>query len=67
VADPTVDEQQAWHTGWMVEFIVFSLYLGIMLIYSWVTGISEGALEKAREIMDPYAPKKPARRKKVDA
>jgi hypothetical protein len=38
-----------------------------MLIYSWVTGISEGALEQAREIMDPYAPKKPARRKKVDA
>lgn len=66
LADPTADEKKAWHTGWMVEFIVFTLYLFCMLIYAWVTGISEGALEAAREIMDPYAPKKPARRKKVE-
>ena len=67
VKDPTFEEKDAWETGWFVEFTVFTLYLFIMLIYSWVTGISEGALEQAREIMDPYAPKKPARRKKVDA
>ena len=45
----TMDEKNAWHTGWLVEFTVFTLYLFIMLIYSWVTGISEGALEQARE------------------
>jgi len=67
VADPTADEKNAWHTGWLVEFIVFTLYLFFMLIYSWVTGVSEGALEQAREIMYPHAPKNPARRKKVDA
>ena len=67
VQDPTADEQAAWHNGWTVEFAVFSLYLFAMLIYSWVTGVSDGALEESRTIMDPHAPKKPARRKKVES
>lgn len=49
-----------------VEFIVFSAYLMVMLVYSYCVGFSEDALPEARKIMDPNAPLKPARRKKVD-
>mmetsp|Transcript_40280 Transcript_40280/g.62877 ORF Transcript_40280/g.62877 Transcript_40280/m.62877 type:complete len:342 (+) Transcript_40280:161-1186(+) len=66
VADPTHDEKVAWHTGWLVEFTVFCMYLVVMLVYSYCTGISEDALPETRKIMDPNAPLKPSRRKKVD-
>jgi len=66
VKDPTHDEKVAWHMGWLVEFIVFSAYLMVMLVYSYCVGFSEDALPEARKIMDPNAPLKPARRKKVD-
>jgi hypothetical protein len=65
--DPTLDEVQAWHTGWLVEFSVFVLYLIIMAIYSYCVGMAEGALPEARKIMDPEAPAKPSRRKKADS
>lgn len=66
VGDPTHDEKNAWHMGWLVEFVVFSAYLCIMLVYSYCVGFSEEALPEARKLMDPNAPLKPARRKKVD-
>jgi hypothetical protein len=37
-----------------------------MAIYSYCVGMAEGALPEARKIMDPEAPAKPSRRKKVD-
>ena len=64
--DPTRQEQKAWHMGWVVESIVFSIYLVAMAIYSYVVGFTEEALPEARKIMDPNAPVKPARRKKVE-
>ena len=67
MADPTLDEKSAWHTGWLVEFVVFTLYLFVMLIYSYCMGFTEDALPQARKIMDPYAPQKPSRRKKVES
>jgi len=64
--DPTFDERAAWHQGWVVEFTVFIVYLIIMVVYSYCVGFTEDALPTARKIMDPDAPQKPARRKKVD-
>mmetsp|Transcript_764 Transcript_764/g.2022 ORF Transcript_764/g.2022 Transcript_764/m.2022 type:complete len:354 (+) Transcript_764:132-1193(+) len=64
--DPTRKEQHAWHMGWVVESIVFGIYLVAMAVYSYVVGFTEEALPGARKIMDPNAPLKPARRKKLD-
>ena len=64
--DPTHEEQHAWHMGWVVESIVFGIYLVAMAIYSHVVGFTEDAMPEARKIMDPHAPPKPSRRKKID-
>lgn len=64
--DPTRQEQKAWHMGWMVESIVFGIYLVAMAAYSYTVGFTEEAMPAARKIMDPNAPLKPARRKKLD-
>mmetsp|Transcript_28432 Transcript_28432/g.70411 ORF Transcript_28432/g.70411 Transcript_28432/m.70411 type:complete len:343 (-) Transcript_28432:1320-2348(-) len=64
--NPTEEEQRAWHMGWMVESIVFMIYLVAMAIYSYTVGFTEEALPEARKIMDPEAPLKPPRRKKLD-
>jgi hypothetical protein len=66
MGDPTKQEHVAWKMGWMVESIVFMMYLIAMAIYSYFVGFTEEALPEARKIMDPEAPLKPARRKKLD-